>query len=132
MSNSSEIRVLNAFVPFLRLLTAFNCNHFRHKNWRSIVRSVFDAFGATVTVTANFAWIILITWYLFETEAELKKFVVAIPMLVTLLQIELTFIALMMKHHTITETVDQLHRMINRSEFFFQSPLFRDLLHEPL
>lgn len=120
MRNSREIRVLNAFRPFLRLLTAFNRNHFRHNNWRSIVRSVFYAFGAMVAVIANSAWIVLLAWYLFETEAELKKFVVAIPMLVTLLQIKLTFIALMMEHRTITETIDQLHRVINQSKFFFQ------------
>lgn len=117
MNNQPELCVLSAFRPFLRILNAFNSDSFHsdnNKNSWFIRSSVFCAFGAILIGAAIFNYFVLIAWYLFENGANLEKCMIAVPILVTLLQLELTFIALVGKNTIITETIEQLHGVINQ------------------
>lgn len=116
MVNFSKIRVFDAFVPFLRLLTAYNRDNFIGGNWRSNLRSVLWTFGVTVIMSMLFTCIVLIAWYLLENKVNLIKFSVAIPILATASQLELTFFAMLLKNHTITETIDQLQKVVDQRE----------------
>lgn len=119
MSNSNEIRVLHTFVPFLRLLSAFKCSHFQYGDWMSILRSMFCAFCVMVMIVSIWIWIGLIIWYLVENEANLLQFAIAIPVSLSVLQLNLTFVDLLSKSHTLSEQINQLQQVINHSELGF-------------
>lgn len=119
MTNFREFRVLDKLSSYLRLLNAYNRDNFRDSNWRSILQSGLYTFGATMIIIANFSWIVLVAWYLFETHAEWRTCVIAVPIMVTILQLELIFDAMMVKNHTITETIDQVQRLVDRRKSFF-------------
>lgn len=129
MSNSSEIRVLATFDPYLRLLTAFNGSQFRHNNWRDILRSVLYAFATTFVLISMLMWIILIAWNLLENDFEWIKCVVIVPIIVRMLEIVLTFVVMITKNSTLIGTIDQLQRAVDlRKSFFFLTFQFYCLL----
>lgn len=114
----NRIDVLSKLKPYLRLIKAYNIENFSHTNWQCLLRSVCNAFGATLIIISMPMFIILGTWYLIENDADLKKFVVALPLLISLLMMTLIFIALMVKNRVITEIIDRLQRTVDQSEFF--------------
>lgn len=110
--NVSEFCVLSAFRPFLRLLNAFNRDHFCYKDCCSKLRSVFYVICATMMVLLIAVVIIFAFWYLIEINASMKSFFVSLPILFSTLQMGLTFIALLLTNSTITNTVNRLQELI--------------------
>lgn len=137
MDVRNKITVLNEITPYFRLLTAFESDNFRQQNWRYTVWSVFYVFGASMIILLLPTMIALAIWYLIENDVELIAFVATLPLLVSILQLELTFIALIWKNRRIIETINQLQRLVDERESFspffslFQFPL-RTLTHEDL
>lgn len=121
MSDSSEFLVLVEFDPFHRLLSAYNGDHFHNSDWRSISRSVIYALGTTLIMAMMLGWVVLLSWYLLDHTNNVKMFIIAVPVLVTSLQVQLTFIAMVMKNRSVTATIDQLQRAVGQRE----SRLFR-------
>lgn len=106
-----ETRILNACQPFLRILQAYNLEIFRQNNWRS---SIFYAILTSVLVQALPMLMILALWYLIEVKADLKHFAASLPLILTLLQVEMTFIAMIINNRAITKTIDQVQKVINQ------------------
>lgn len=98
-----EIRVFIAFGPFIRLLTAYNSDHFSHSNWRCILRSVFFAIGTISLIFLVPIWLTSDIWELSYNEADLKAFVLGLLVFLTLLQWEMTSIAFMLKTRIVIE-----------------------------
>lgn len=114
MSNLNDMSVLIELGPLFRILDAYNRDNFRHRNWRSILHSVFYAFVASAIITLFFGWMALLTWYLVDNTDNVKMFIVAVPVLVTSFQLQLTLIELVLKSRTIAKTIEQLQQAINK------------------
>lgn len=126
MGDLRKVHVLNEFGPYLRLIQAYNIKnfHFSFANWRCILHSVSYAFGATVIHISLPIYFISAIWYLIESGADLRKFVAGFPILISLLQMEVTCVALMMKNRTVNETINQLQRVIDQRKLFAGKLLF--------
>lgn len=118
MSNFTEFRVLDEFAPYHRLLTAYNRDQSRQKNKRDFRQRVLCAIGATVIIVSNCIWVMLIIWDLVGDDVEWKLFVVNVPILASLVQIDLAFIELLIKNRTIAATIDQLQQAVEPRELF--------------
>lgn len=119
MNVTREIRVLNAFRPYFRLMTAYNSEHFRSTHLRHIRRSIFYAIFSTTMIVTLIILSVFIAWYLGENEAKLKRFVVSLPMIFTLMQMVLTFIGMMLTNHTTSETINQIQRVVDQRESLY-------------
>lgn len=113
-TRSGRICVLHAFRPYLRLLTAFNYEHFRHSSWG---QSVSYAICLTVMILFVLVLIILGFWYLIEINAGLRKAVVSLPILFSLLQMEIAFIAMVANNSNILKMIDGIQKVIDQSKF---------------
>lgn len=114
---SERIYVLNAFSPFLCLLNAYNFENFRDKkNWHCILRGIRNAACTTFVILFIPVYSILSFWNLLDNGTEVKNLVVALPLLFTGLQVESTYIAMIMKNHTITDLIACLQIAIDRRE----------------
>lgn len=117
MGNFDRVRVLNELRPFLRLINAYNSDYFRDSNWRGSLRSVCIALCATIMICLIPIFISLGAWYLIENEAAMRKVVVALPILFTFGQTDATFVALILRHRIINETIDRLQKVVDQREF---------------
>lgn len=118
-SQFNKICVLNAFGPFLRLLKAYNFENCHYcDSWRQTVRGILDALCLTSMIPQVPILVILGLWYLVENSADLKKIVASLPMLFSLLQMSLTFTAMIIKNRTISDTIDQVQSVVDEREFF--------------
>lgn len=119
-----KIHVLSDFGPYLRILKAYNRDNFRNHDWRHIFRSVFDALCASLIIICIPVVAILYTWYLIENGIEVKHLVAALPMSLSVIQMLVTFLALLHKNHRISETLQQLRILVDQRRFFSRNLLF--------
>lgn len=108
------IHVLNAFRPYLRLLTAYKRANINDSNWRCFSRSFYNVFHTTLMIVVVPLPILLSIWYLMENDSDLMKLVTAVPLLVSMLQMVITFIAMIAKNHIIIEVIDRLQLAVNQ------------------
>lgn len=118
MSNSNRIIVLNAFSPYLHILKAFNADNFHQKDWRTIFHSIFDAFISAMIIFLIPFYCGLDFWNLIDIGADMKKIVVALPLIITGFQIVIIYIALVLANHTISEAINRLQKAIDRRKCF--------------
>ena len=121
MDNSTKIRVLKEFRPYLRLFKAYNCDNFRYREGRFIRRGVFDAFCTSFIITLLSSHIIFDIWYIVDHHTELKIVATLFPLSMTSLQKILSLIAMLVKNGTITELMDQLQRVVDHRKLFIFS-----------
>lgn len=120
----NEIRVLKAFRPFLSILNAYNWDKFHYgANWRSNPQNIFYAFSSTMIVFLLPATVILLFWYLIEISVSFGIFLVELPIAISILQMEVIFIALLLKNRTVTTTIQRLQQIIDQRKcvWFLQS-----------
>lgn len=121
MDNSTKIRVLKEFRPYIRLFEAYNCDHFLHREWRSIRRGVFNAFCTSFMITAMSSHLSFDVWYFVDHRDDLKKVATLFPLSMSSLQMFLSFIAMLVKNGTITEMMDQLQLVVDQRKLFIFS-----------
>lgn len=119
----SGFSILNAFRPYLCLLNA--CNHRNrtrdNNNWRCTLRSIFETACLALIILLLFVMIILCFWYLLEINIGLKEAVVSTPILLTFVQMEIAFIAMVINNWTISKTIDEVQKVVNESKFLITS-----------
>lgn len=125
MENYTKIRILNKFKPFHRILKAYNCNNFHFHNWRSIFRSIFHAFCVAIIFMILPIWIVLIVWHLIENSDDFKVIVAGLPIVITIAQADLAFIALIVENGTIVEIMNRIQEVIDRRK----SNIFIDIIY---
>lgn len=113
MTNSNKIRIFAEFIPYLRIINALDSANFGHRDWRQNLRNVRYAFCALVVIVMLPVSIMLGVWFLIEHNADVNTCVVAFPLLTSILQMHLTFVALLMNRRTLSEAFDQLQRSID-------------------
>lgn len=118
VSNSRGIVALKELRPYLRLLEAYDGDHFRQSDRDSILRSGFYAFCTTVMILSTFATNVLATWDLFDNGNDVKSIAIALPTLLGFLQLGVTFITLTMQSRALKGIIEQLQSLIDQREFF--------------
>lgn len=118
MENSSKIRVLNEFNLPLRLLDAYNDEHFRHSAWQRNLRSVGIALLTTMLCVSQLTIFTLSLWYLIESDVDLGKFVAVTAILISLSQANVLIIALIMKNRIIREIIYRLQKAVDQRKSF--------------
>lgn len=119
MENSKKIHILNEFRPYLRLIEAFNHEHFNDTDWHGIKSSVFYAFCAVLTILLAPTVALLLFWRCAENNFDFIIFVVTIPLLISSLQVDSIFIALMWKSPIVNETIERVQKLVDRRELGF-------------
>lgn len=114
MAEMRKIHVLHAFQPYFRTLQIYNAENFTQSDRLKILRN----FGFTVVVTAFVALIpntiLLAIWLLIEHDAPLRKLVIAIPLLLTLLYTLIAYIVLALRNRAIGGTIGELQSVIDQ------------------
>lgn len=116
MKDVNKMSVLVEFRSYLRLLTAYDSVNFHQNNWRDNLFSVFYAFCTTLMIVCLAMFIALGIWHLVENGTDLDMFAASFPILMGVLEMEITFIALVWKNRTITETINRLQEVIDKRE----------------
>lgn len=117
MKRSHRISVLGEIKPFIRFLNAYNFHTIaQNTSWRHTLHNIFYSLGAVAIIPSIPTTVILAIWYLIDIDADLKKFVVAFPLLISFFQMELTFVALLMKRRIIIETINRVEKVANQRE----------------
>lgn len=115
-SRIRQVTVLNSFKPLLRLLNAYNRENFDCSSWTSILRNSFYVFAATMMIFTMAAFITLILWHLIEENTSLENFIVELPIAFSIFQMEVIFIALLLKNRTVISTIWRLQEIIDQRE----------------
>lgn len=121
MDPPKDIHVLSAFTPYLDLLKAYNDENFANFQYIDLGHFLKWArcpFISTVLNVGLSAFILFGIWDLTELLDQMPKFAVAFPLMSSLLQMEITLIALMAKNRAIDAIIRQIQRVIDKREFF--------------
>lgn len=129
MENPKKTRALEHFRPYLRLLEAYNSEHFHHRDWRSLLCRISYALCATAMVLLLPIYVSLAIWHLIETSVDLKTFVAQIPIQYSLLQMTVILTTLVAKNRTIAETLTKLQHLIDQREFARQIYVYVEKKH---
>lgn len=111
MEGSSGFHVLtiSAFRPFISLIAAYNRGNIRRSNVQYL-------FCSTVMNIFPTSFPVLGVWHLLDINADFMKLVVALPLIISLVQLELLFVAQILKNRVITATIDRLDECIGQSK----------------
>lgn len=111
----SKIRVLNAYRPYHRLLTALNYENFPHSCWHHNLRGAFRALCTTLLISSlPLILLILGVWNFIEKQSGLKHIVVSMPLIFTFVLLVVTIAAMAINNRTISETITNLEKIINQ------------------
>lgn len=114
---SKKIRVLNSFRPYLRLLNAFKLDNFYQCDWFSIRQSIYYAIYTSLLLILIPAAIVLGAWYWIENRGDLRKSIVVFPLLISMVQVVLSFVALIRRNSVINETIYRIQNIINQRKY---------------
>lgn len=114
MHSTRRIRVFKELDFLSCLLSAYSRKNFRCHNWSFILRSVIYALGSTTMIIFLLIDVLLMIWHLIAVNADFEKFCDSLPLVFSVLQMEIIFIALMLKHRVITKTVNRLQAITNQ------------------
>lgn len=108
------IIVLNSYRPYHRLLKALNIENFRHIHWCDISVAILSTLSTSLPLFV----VVLGFWHLIENESDLKKFVVSLPILISLVQMEVAIIAMIANNRTTSQTIEQVQKVTNQRRFY--------------
>lgn len=115
-----EIRVLNRFRPYLRVLQAFNHENFHHHDWRSTRRSIYYGCFSFLIGTFTATVIFLSVWFLIDNDCDFGKLVVLLPLQMSIIQMGLTFLPLVKNNRIINETIERIQLVVEKREYAFR------------
>lgn len=113
--NRPRIRILTEYYPYLALLSGYNFDQIGYFN-----HGIRYTIGATIHILLIFNFAISVSWRVVEDDIDFKKIVVALPLVISIMRMGITFIALMLKSRMIRETIDQLQCVVDQRKL----PLF--------
>lgn len=112
---NGESHILSACRPYLRMLQAYNSENLHQDNWRT---NVFYVILTSMLVVLLPTLMISASWYLIEAKADLKHISASLPLILTLIQVEMTLITMIINNRAIAETIDQVQKVINKRKNF--------------
>lgn len=114
MQNTDKIIVLGAFDAFLRILKAYNSENFERSGRRLCVRNLCFAAGVTIFVALIPIVCALGIWHMIDNGGAMEVVVVALPTIISLIQLIITIVALLAENRLISETIDTIQSIVDR------------------
>lgn len=114
LSDARQIHVLVAFVPFFRILKAYNVENFQHLDRRQILQNICLAMGAFVFAALIASTVQLQIWYLIDQRGDMRKVVVSGPLIISIASMLIIAIILTATNRDIAETIKQLQSVIDQ------------------
>lgn len=114
MEGPKKLRVLSALDLFLRILKAYNAENFRQIDRPQLVRNICFAVGVSIGLILIFNTITLGTWHLIGSRGDLNKLVVSGPVVLSIVQLLMSYFALTAKNRQIAATIEQLQRVVEQ------------------
>lgn len=116
-----QTRVLKESGPFLRILDAFNYDHFQYNNWHSVLLSLGYAFCTAAISFIVPPFTLLAIWFAIDNRGNLHKCIAVLAIETSALQLQLTFMAFMLRKQVINVTIDRLQKAVDQRESAFGS-----------
>lgn len=125
MSNPSPVAVFTECILYLRVINAFDAENFGHRDWRQKVDSNCYGFLAMSAVIVPPVAIMLSQWFLVESDADERKIVATVPLMLSVAECHITFIAMLVNRRILFGTIYQIQRVVDRREWTknFDGPL---------
>lgn len=120
MDCEREIRVMNEYKPFLRILKAFDRGNFHIRNSGIQFKNVFFTFCVTCVLFCHISIVIAIFWSFFDDKFKLKKIVPAVPYATSGILIVLTLSSLVLRSDKIGTTFNHIQQLVDKREIFFK------------
>lgn len=115
MNNSSELHILQRFHRYLFILNNFDCSSFHRRNhWRHNLPQIFSATGTALVICSILASILLAIWQIFDDDADVEKFLVAVPYACSLTRTAMGIFAMIYQKGIIVDAVERLQRVIEK------------------
>lgn len=115
MENIERVDVIGKYRPYLNLLKAFNAVHTDHcDNWRAWLERHTRLLYTSVLVVAGALATIFSTWGLFDKKFALRETAAALPLIISCLQITVSFISLALKNRRIGQVLDGVQALIDK------------------
>lgn len=114
MDDEREIRVLNGFKPFLRILKAFDRGIFRTRNSDNLIKNVFFTFCVACVLICHISIAIVIFWSFFDDKFKIEKIASSVPIGTCAVLILLTFSSLVLRRETIGKTINRLQQFVEK------------------
>lgn len=111
MVNRQQLCALHAFRPYLRLLKAFDCEHYTRHNWRSL--RALDVLAVAAGVTLLITTTALAFWKIADVHYDMHIFLTSLPVIVSMIQVILTFLPLMLKCRKVDVAIQHLQAVIS-------------------
>lgn len=113
MEKRKKVVVLGAFQKYLRLLKVYNSENFKKTDENQFVRNVCIAVGATIVIGLIPIVVYLGIWYIFDSGATLRIIVIAMPVIISIVQLLISLIALISENRGISEMIERIQTITN-------------------
>lgn len=107
-----QIRALEKFTPFLRILQAYDAENLGKSAGFPYNRCF--AFTITVIVVMFMCASTLGVWYLIEFSDDMGKVVISAPVMLTLLKELISYLSLFAKHRFVDKTIAWLQKIVDQ------------------
>lgn len=116
MKNPRKIHVLHKFVPFFRLLDAFNVEHFGQSHRTRVSHAVRRALGESLCILSVPVTIAIGTWHLVDCADDLQKAMVGAPLVLSMVNEFVSGILLLAKNRQIHGALADLQCFVETRE----------------
>lgn len=135
MDESSQLRILQRFHFYRRILESFDSNHFRSpSHWRQNLPCILRVISTILLLFVVVCTLSLIIWHVFDDDANRDTFLVAIQLVFMFLRSLLGIVSMICLKDIIIGTMNRLQRIIEKSEkktLPFRSFRKNSLIEEP-
>lgn len=114
MEKRKKVVVLGAFQKYLRLLKVYNSENFKKTDENQFVRNVCIAVGATIVIGLIPIVVYLGIWYIFDNGATLQIIVIAMPIIISILQLIIALFAMISENRVISETIERIKNVTTK------------------
>lgn len=104
----------------LHILNAYNLSHF-HRNPIPILHRYAFSFCATIINFIVPQLILLAIWFVFDNRDDFKKCIAVVPVQASIIQMQLTFMALFYRNWIINDTIDCIQKVVDYRKSFSDS-----------
>lgn len=121
MANEQMTTVFAEYRPYLRILEAFNAENFGSQDQRRTITNVRYAVCVAALFMSSASLSILSYWHCMENGLSVDILSDAMPIILSLVQLQLTQISLMAKNRVIRATIESLQNTVDQRRFL---PIF--------
>lgn len=130
MANEQMATIFTEYRPYLRILEAFNAENFDSQDHRRTIASVRYAVCVAALFMSSASLAMLSYWHCMENGLAVDILSDAMPIILSLVQLQLTQISLMGKNREIRATIEGLQNTVDQRKFVPIFGFFQWLMNE--